>query len=313
VRKRPTNSKNELTGDKSQLLVSSALDNVQLGWVMQRRGLLVLMAFFTAAFWGCSGPTRDTQTSHTSRSSTPLEKLRSQHVIDAGYIVYPPAIVKDPTTGKLSGHFIDTMDAIAREAGATVRYHEVTWATFIPGLQAGTYDVTIAATYITIPRALEVGYTRPLFYLGSGAVVRATEDRFKQLSDLDNANVTIALTQGTGEHQFANRELSRAKKVVISSPDLSLAFLEVAAGRADAALNDAVAAREFVKRQPGTKVIFNDPPFNLTAVAWPVRQGDDAWIAFLNHSIDFLETTGQIRQFEAKYDAQWVHHPPQVP
>lgn len=244
-------------------------------------------------------------------SSAPLEKLRKEHVIDAGYIIYPPAVIRDPNTGKLSGHFIHAIEAIAKEANATVRYHEVTWATFVPELQSGKFDVTIAATYVTIPRALAVTYTRPLFYLGSAALVRADEKRFSKLEDMDRPDVVVALTQGTAEAQIAEREFKKARRSVIASPDLNLAFLEVVAGRADAALNDEVMAREFAKRHPGTKVILDNPPFNLTAVAWPVRQGDQDWLNFLNSALSYLETTGQLRKFEARYGAGWLHKLPE--
>jgi polar amino acid transport system substrate-binding protein len=247
----------------------------------------------------------------SSNSSTPLEKLRTEHVIDAGYIIYPPAVIKDPNTGKLSGHFVDAIEAIAKEVNATVRYHEVTWATFVPELQSGKFDVTIAATYVTIPRALVVAYTRPLFYLGSAALVRADEKRFSKLEDLNRSDVRIALTQGTAEVQIAEKELKNAKRSVIASPDLNLAFLEVVTGRADATLNDEVMAHEFAKNNSGTKVILDSPPFNMTAVAWPVRQGDQEWVNFLNNALRYLETTGQLQKFEEHYGAGWLHKLPE--
>lgn len=269
---------------------------------------LFVLSVFVGIVSGCNNSKTE---SGNQGSVTPLEKLRKEHVIDAGYIIYPPAIIKDPNTGKLSGHFIDAIEAIAKEANATVRYHEVTWATFVPELQSGKFDVTIAATYVTIPRSLVVAYTRPLFYLGSAALVRSDEKRFNKLEDLNQSNVKVALTQGTAEAQIAEKVLTQAKRSVIASPDLNLAFLEVVAGRADATLNDEVMVREFVKNHPGTKVILDNPPFNMTAVAWPVRQGDQDWANFLNDALRYLETTGKLKEFEERYGAGWLHKLPE--
>jgi ABC-type amino acid transport substrate-binding protein len=265
--------------------------------------LLFVVGFFVF-FSGCTNTE-----SHVNAPTapSPLEKLNREHVIDAGYVIYPPAIVRDPSTGHLSGPFIDAFEAIAHEAGAKIRYHEATWTNFAAGLQTHQYDVVVAATYITIPRSMTVEFTRPLLFLGGAAVVRANETRFRVLSDLNRPDVTLALTQGSGEHQFANRELPLAKKTIIGSVDLTLPFLEISAGRADAALNDVDVARAFTKEHPGTKVILDNPPLNLTGVAWPVRQGDQDWLSFLNHSLEFLETTGQLALFERRAGVVWAH------
>jgi ABC-type amino acid transport substrate-binding protein len=236
-----------------------------------------------------------------------LEKVKREGVMRVGYIPWPPTVIKDPTTGKLSGHFIDAIEYIANELGVRIEYQEADWATFVAGLQGGRFDVVVAGTYKTIKRAASVAYTVPLFYLGNSALVRADDNRFQTLEDFNQSGIKIAVTQGTGEHDFAKTHLPKAQLIVLPGPDLTLPLLEVTTGRADAAFSDTFTISQFVKRQPNVKGLFVENPFNLTPVAWTVRPNDIEWLNFLNASLEFLEASGRLAAFEAKYDAHWLH------
>jgi len=136
----------------------------------------------------------------------------------------PPTVQKNLNTGALAGHYIDTVEEIAREMGVKVEFHEVEWGTFVAGLKSGQYDLSIAATYRTIPRAQEIAFTRPLMYVGNSVIVRAKETRFKTIKDFNSDDITIAVTQGEQGHEYAKLNLPKAKLKVLSTADQSFSF-----------------------------------------------------------------------------------------
>lgn len=244
---------------------------------------------------------------NASMGASTLQRVKKAGVLHVGYIVYPPTVQKDPNTGAVTGHYIDTVEEIARQMGVKVEYHEAEWGTFVAGLKSAQFDLSIAATYRTIPRAQEVAFTRPLMYVGNSVIVKAGETRFSSITDFNREGITIAVTQGEQGHEYARLNLPKATLKVLSAADQSLAFTEVSTGRADAALGDSWACKQFASHHAEVKDLLAENPYNLTPVGWAVRYDDPAWLEFINTSLDALESTGKLREFETKYDAHWLH------
>src|SRR5579862_8256817 len=115
-----------------------------------------------------------------------LQKIQRTKVIHAGYIPYPPFCIVDPVTKKRSGYFIGLMDASVCEMGqgSKIEYEETTWGTMVVGAQSGKFDVVVSGILSSIPRAMQVTFTRPVMLLGLSAVARADDNRFKTEADL---------------------------------------------------------------------------------------------------------------------------------
>ena len=224
------------------------------------------------------------------------------------YIVFPPAITKDPQTQKLGGHFVATIEEIARQAGWKVEYSETDFSTFAAGLSTGRFDVSIAPTFVTVPRALAVSFTNPLFYAGNSAIVKKGDSRFTSIQSIDKPDVTVAVTEGEAGQEYAKANFKQAKIVAHSGSDQMLTFQDVLTGRADVALGDAFVTSQFAKQHPNEVTdLFATAPYNLTPVAWAVRQGDDDMLQFLNASLEALETQGKLLEFEKAAGAHWLH------
>ncbi len=242
----------------------------------------------------------------TKQSST-LKKVINEGVLHVGYIIYPPTVQRDPNTGTLSGHYVETVEEIAKQLGVKVEYHETEWGTFMVGLATGKFDLSIGATYRTIPRAKEVAFTRPLMYVGNSVIVAKEDTRFESIQDFNNKDITIAVTQGEQGHEYAKIYLPNAKLKVLSTSDQSLSFSEISAGRADAALGDSWACKQYAAVHPEVKDLLADNPYNLSPVGWSVRYDDIGWLQFINTALDALESTGKLREFEQKVNAHWLH------
>jgi polar amino acid transport system substrate-binding protein len=243
------------------------------------------------------------------RKSTTVEEIKARGVLRVGYINFPPAVFRDVNTGHVRGHFVLAVEEIARQMGVRCEYTEATWATFAAGLETGRFDISIAPTFSTIPRAMAVSFTRPLMYVGNSAIVRrGHEARFKSIKDIDHDGIMVAVTQGEAGDEYAEQNIKKAKLLVQSQGNQSLTFSQVLVGRADIALGDAYATKEFATAHPQDAVdLFAESPYNLTAVCWAVRSGDTDFLQFVNAALDVLDSTEKLKEYEAAYGAHWLH------
>ncbi|NJM71218.1 MAG: amino acid ABC transporter substrate-binding protein [Scytonema sp. RU_4_4] len=249
-------------------------------------------------------------TSHSLRTDNKLTlaQISSNSKLKVGYLVFPPTITKNTSTGELGGHHVETIKEIARLNNWKLEFIETDWAGFAAGLNSRRFDVSIVPTFVTVPRALSVYFTRPLFFAGNSAIARVNDNRFTSIKSIDQPGVVVAVTQGEAGDEYARANFKKVKITRYPGGDQSLAFQTVVSGRADVALGDAYATSQFVKaNSKQVKDLFAESPYNLTPVSWAVRRGDEELLNFLNSSLEALDYQGYLREWERKAGANWLH------
>ncbi len=239
----------------------------------------------------------------SSAEARSLDQIISSGELRIGYVVAPPNAIKDPSTGDLSGFDVDAIKAIATEMGLKPTFVETDWGTFAAGLQADQFDLSICPTFATIKRSMAVLFTRPIIFAGNGALVRADDNRYKTFQDMNNADTRIAVLQGGQAEDFVRRTMPKAQLISLASSDLTAGMVEVLAGRADVGIEDSYTINEFVHKQPSTKNLFLDDPFNLTPVAWAVARGNNDLVAAVNAGLNILLYSGRYDEMAVPYFA----------
>jgi ABC-type amino acid transport substrate-binding protein len=230
-----------------------------------------------------------------------LDRIVKDKTFRIGYIPSPPGSIKDPRSGEVSGYYVETARAICDLMGVKPVFVEATWATFVAGLQSGQFDLSIAATFATIPRALAVDFTRPIHYLGYSAVVRKGDSRFKTLADIDKPGIKVAVVQGAVGHEYAKQNFKNAQLTVLSTSDLTAPFVEVSANRVDVGIEDAWATKRYAAQHPEVVDLFGDRPYNVLPIAWAVRKGEPELLQFMNTAVDYMLINGRLEQLASKY------------
>lgn len=232
-----------------------------------------------------------------------LQNIQRTKTINAGYIPYPPFVIVDPNTKKLSGYFIDMMNEIVANMGQDIKinYEETTWGTMVVGVQSGKFDVVVSGIFSTIPRSMQVTFTRPVMLVGLSAVARSDDTRFKTDEDLKKPGLTIAVTAGEVGHSYAKQFLPNAKLIVLDTPDITRPMLEVLTGRADIGIADSMSVYNFVDAHKGKAAnVFADRPLYLYGTGLLLPR-DLQWKDFLDQAIDFLGYSKVLDRLEAKY------------
>ena len=267
------------------------------------RSLCVLMLVMCLAS-GCRSASESPRPSESR-----LDRVKRTGILRIGYGGYPPYLTKGTRPGEVSGLSVDMIKRIVELWNRNIRIEwvETSWDRVKVDFLQDKFDIVVEPLFRTVPRASELNFTRPYTYSGYGiAIVKIHDDRFKTVDDFNRPDITIAVTQSVSSHDFVLRALPKAKLRVLPTGDLQQPMMEVAMGQVDAAFVDIPSATRFLKIG-GTRVkaLFYENPPVLVGAGFMIPQDDYKWASFLNVSIDFLESSGELRTLAKKYSVPY--------
>ena len=241
----------------------------------------------------------------TARKNT-IATVFSSGVIRCGYVPYPPGLIKDPNSGKISGIFPEILEQAALNLGLKVEWtEEVGWGTMVEGLTSGRYDMVGSPVWPTSQRARVADFTQPLYFGGVEAYVRADDNRFDtSLATINDPQIKIATTDGEVTELIAQQDFPKAKRVSLPQlTDLSQLLLTVADGKADVTFAEPHTAYAFIKNNPGKlKSASPGRPVRTSANTMMLRQDDEAFRRMVDLAIAELESNGFVDQVLLKYE-----------
>ncbi|MGI9256004.1 MAG: transporter substrate-binding domain-containing protein [Salinispira sp.] len=164
----------------------------------------------------------------------------SDTLVVAMELQYPPFETTD-TAGNPTGISVDMAQALGEYLDKDVEIRNTAWVGLIPSLQSGEADIVISSMTITEERAQTVDFSIP--YAQSGLTLLIAEDSPAQsFSDLNSDGIVIAVKSGTTGAIVAQNDLPNAE--IRQLEEVAACILEVAQGKADAFIYDALTVYE---------------------------------------------------------------------
>ena len=229
-----------------------------------------------------------------------LARVKKEGKLKVGYAQTLPWFHKDAKTGTLAGIYYDVAEALGKELEVKTEYQEVSWADSTVVLRKGDFDVFGSSLFYTVPRALVVNYTAPLWHRGHLAVChKDNARRFKSIADFNRPDVTFSINVGTREEHVLKMMFPKAK-IVTTSGQIVLAAEPVRTKKADLWVTGDLDALLFAKKNSAwAQVVDASHPFGQGANTWAIRYGDPAWKFFLDMWVDNAVSSGLVQQ---RYD-----------
>ncbi len=230
-----------------------------------------------------------------------LTRWKETGVIRVGWAPWSSFSFRDPKTGEVRGILIDFFKILATEINLKTEFVEDSWGTFIAGLKANKFDV-FSSGNITVPRAMEMGFTDGYMKIPAGFVV--TKDwlkahpNIKNFWDLDKPEITIATSKGGRTDMLITKNFKRANINRIKG-SLAEEIMEIKSKRADAGFDTGLAILAAIKEQPGLAMV--PGTFGGQPLAIGVRQGDFVTTHFLNIWIADAKREGVIKKLFEQY------------
>jgi ABC-type amino acid transport substrate-binding protein len=255
------------------------------GYIMKK--YILLIAFLVISFPALA-----------QEKESASDRVLRTGTIRCGYVLWSPAIYKDPNTGAISGLIPAIVDAVGKKLELKIEWAEETgWAAITEGLTTGRYDMACTGLYINAPRARRIGYSDPYFYAPLLIAVRTDEQRLKQNADLNSEAFRIAILEGEASSIVARRSFPAARTITLpQGAEFSQLYEEVRTGKADATLIDAASFAEYSKVNPGALRIMDTQPVNIFPVAFGLPQKDIAFKTMIDAALSEIQNDGTMER-----------------
>ena len=210
---------------------------------------------------------------------------------------YPPFNFVD-SNGDLQGFDVDIAKALCDRMGAECTFVKQDWDGIIPALLGKKFDAIVASMSITEERQKAVDftgryYTNKLQFVGKTGMAFDTSAAGLKGKSIGAQRATIS-----GDWLEQNRPDANIKLYDTQEN----AYLDLASGRVDGVLADALVNYEWLQSDAGKGFEFKgDPVFDGDLIGIAVRKGDGALREKLNKAIDAIVADGTYAKINAKY------------
>ncbi len=239
-----------------------------------------------------------------NKSQSVSDRVIQSGEIRIGYIVYPPLLYKDQTTGKLSGVSYDIVEAAAKKLDLKTNWvEEVGWGTSIEGLKNNRYDILGTQMWPNSARAREAIFSIAPMNSAIYPYVKSGDTRFSEgLTNLNSSQYTIGVLDGEMAAFIAKDDYPLAK--VNALPQLSSyseVFLNVINKKADISFVELSTANDFLKSNPGKIQRVGQTPIRVLGNSFAFARGQDSMASMWNIALSELVNDGTVTRTLEKY------------
>ena len=242
-----------------------------------------------------------------ARGQDLLERARETGGVTIGYANQPPYGFTTPDGG-LTGEAPEIARLILSKMGIERIEAVVTdYASLIPGLKEGRFDIIAAGMVVVPARCAEVLFSEPFHGVSEAFLVKAGNpeglNTFEDVAASEDA--IVAVTAGAVEGEQARRAGVPAERIlVVPDPEAGAAAVET--GQADALALTSPALREILRTRGAGSGLEAGEPFT-TAAGEPVRghgafvfrKEDAAFAAEFNRHLEaFIGSEGHLALIE---------------
>lgn len=271
------------------------------------RSVLIVILAVLAGWAGVRSahPVKAEQTIASGESA--YDRIMRTRTIRCMYILKPPFMVKDPNTGKLSGLFVDYMNALGALTDLKIEWtQELVLGTYLQDLAEGRADMECASGWPSAKRGQYAFYPKPYAYIPMIAVVREDDHRFDDNPESLN-DPAVRISTLDGDMASAVRSLRFPKSQDISLPQtaaLTDEMMNVVTEKADVALMDVLVASKFAASNPGkVRLVRHKAPLFMIALS-PTLPQDIRLKQMVDVANDQLLNTGKVEEILRAYETE---------
>jgi len=266
---------------------------------------IALTALVSAAIaFGVASHVASTSGQSEQKKETAFERVIRTNTLRCGYIISPPYLSLDPTTGQKSGLAYDYVTAIGQEIGIKIEWaEEATWGTFAEGLKTGRYDAMCVPLWESGGRAKAALFTKPLYDCDLSLIARADDHRIDGgLSKANNPNLILATVEGDISRTVRARLMPQTKELALP-PGMTDGeyFMNIITRKADLGFAFEDVMKKFNDGSSQKLKIVDKEPLQSFGTALTVATGESDLKFLLDSAISTLIKSGEAQSLLSKY------------
>lgn len=252
--------------------------------------VLAVLALGSNYLSGQSQPTTQKQVKESA-----YDRIMRTKTIRCAYLVWPPYMTRDTTTGQLGGVYYDLLERMAKDWSMKVDWaEEVGTANRFEGFAAGRYDMLCSPVGATPERTAVSDFSIPMGYQPFYLYARADDTRFDNAYDKANdPAVTFLTLDGYMASTIIKSEFPHA--TMKSLPNLSSdseVLMSIQMGKADASVCEASMASAFIQNNPDKIKRVAGPPVRVAGETISFPLNEPALKTKINTTMQYYLDTG---------------------
>ena len=231
-----------------------------------------------------------------------FEEIKARNkIVVATEAAYPPfEFVED---GKIVGFDKDVLDLVVASWGVELDQLDVPFAGILTGLLQKKYDFVCTALIMNIDRTSKYAFTMPVAVAPVAILKRKGDTNVSSVEDLSKLKIGGPVPPSGPMNVFAEYNEGQGDKGAAevvhfqSAPD---AFLALANGQVDGAIETTLTIREMMRKQPDVFEIAGTigTPFYY---GWAARPEDTDLRDEVNKVIERLNKSGELAKLQEKW------------
>ena len=196
-------------------------------------------------------------------------------------------------SGEPAGYDVELLNLLATDLGVELAIENQEFDALIPGLLAGQWDMISVGLVPRPARLLQMYFSDSYVPYEQVLVAAAGTDREPTIGGYNVADTTITALQGSTAAEQVSTQFPEAS--LAEFPQQDAAFLEVAAGRADAIVVESYLAERFIQANPDDlEIVPLDSPLQIEYGAYAIPLGDDLFLNYLNRWLQYYKNNGTL-------------------
>jgi ABC-type amino acid transport substrate-binding protein len=196
-------------------------------------------------------------------------------------------------SGAPAGYDVALLHSLAKAMKLKLKIDNLAFTGLIAGLESGKFDMVSVGLSPTPARAKVVSFSRAYVPYALILAVPAKSKVPATIAAWNTPSMTITALDGSTDASLVTSTFPKAHLETYA--DDTTALLQVATGRADAAVVEDYILAEFQKSNPGElKVEPFAKPLNVQYGAWAVQKGNTALVGYLDSFLCKQQTSGEL-------------------
>ena len=233
-----------------------------------------------------------------------LDDIRARGVLRVGTTGdYKPFSYRSNGGSPYLGVDVELAGQLAKALGVRLELVPTSWPTLMQDLGAERFDIAMSGVSVSLERQETALFSLPYLRDGKTAITRcADQARFQTLAQIDQPGVRLIVNPGGTNQRFVVANIKKAS-VAVHGDNVTI-FEQIAAGRADLMITDAIEARLQQKLLPQLCAVHPEAPFDFSEKAYLLPR-DLFWKAYVDQ---WLHQTVDSGKFSRLLD-KWLAHP----
>ena len=207
--------------------------------------------------------------------------------------------------GKVTGYDPELLQLVANDLGVKVDYQVMAFSGILPGLIAGSFDVTPTIN-VTAERAKKIDYVIPSA-ASVNAVLTLENSRIKSSAIADLSGKTCAVKQTTQPEQMMkalNEKLKAEGKApveLLGFETIEQTIAALAEKRADCVVDDKSVLVEAIDKRKDIPLALAGEIGGAQPIGWAVNKANPMLTAALSADLKKLKASGAVAALQKKY------------